>query len=84
MPPMSYFITRYVQLYWGNEIQQANTLLLMGGVGVGLVLYKQTMIIFVYIRFYIRFWLPAAAMAEPSQRPATKKYVKTRGCNYSF
>ena len=26
--------------------------------------------------FYIHFWLPAAAMAEPSQRPVTKKYVK--------
>jgi hypothetical protein len=22
------------------------------------------------------FWLPAAAMAEPSQRPATKNYLK--------
>jgi hypothetical protein len=28
------------------------------------------------IWFYIRFWLPAAAMAEPPQRPATKTYVK--------
>jgi hypothetical protein len=26
--------------------------------------------------FYLCFWLPAAAMAQPSQRPATKKYVK--------
>jgi hypothetical protein len=26
--------------------------------------------------FYIRFWLLAAAMAEPSQWPATKNYVK--------
>ena len=34
--------------------------------------------------FYIRFWLPAAAMAQPSQRPATKNVCKTRGCNYSF
>jgi hypothetical protein len=34
--------------------------------------------------FYVRFWLPAAAMAEPSQRPATKNVCKTRGCNYSF
>jgi hypothetical protein len=25
-----------------------------------------------------------AAMAEPSQRPATKNICKTRGCNYSF
>ena len=47
MPPVNYFIARYVQLYWVNEIQQANTLLLMGGGGVGLVLYKQTTIIFV-------------------------------------
>ena len=36
------------------------------------------------LRFYIRFWLPAAAMVEPSQRPATKNVCKTRGCNYSF
>jgi len=34
--------------------------------------------------FYIRFWLPAAAMAQPSQRPATINVCKTRGCNYSF
>jgi hypothetical protein len=34
--------------------------------------------------FYICFWLPAAAIAEPSQRPATKNVCKTRGCNYSF
>jgi len=35
--------------------------------------------------FYIRLWLPAAAMAQPSQRqPATKNVCKTRGCNYSF
>ena len=34
--------------------------------------------------FYIRFWLPAAAMAQPSQRPATKNICKTRSCNYSF
>jgi len=34
--------------------------------------------------FYIRFWLQAAAMAEPSQRPATKNACKTGGCNYSF
>jgi hypothetical protein len=35
--------------------------------------------------FYIRFWLPvAAAMAQPSQWPATKNVCKTRGCNYSF
>jgi hypothetical protein len=26
--------------------------------------------------FLILFWLPAAATAQPSQRPATKKYVK--------
>ena len=26
--------------------------------------------------FYIRFWLLASAMAQPSQRPATKAYVK--------
>jgi hypothetical protein len=26
--------------------------------------------------FYIYFWSPAAAMAQPSQRPAAKKYVK--------
>jgi len=32
----------------------------------------------------MRFWLPAAAMAEPSQRPATKNVCKTRWCNYSF
>ena len=35
--------------------------------------------------FYIPFWLPvAAAMAEPSQRSASKNVCKTRGCNYSF
>jgi hypothetical protein len=35
--------------------------------------------------FYIRFWLPAAAMAEPSQRqPVNKNVCKTRGCNYRF
>jgi len=35
--------------------------------------------------FYIRFlWPVAAAMTEPSQRPATKNLCKTRGCNYSF
>ena len=35
--------------------------------------------------FHIRFWLPAAAMAQPSQRqPATKNVCKTRGCNYTF
>ena len=34
--------------------------------------------------FYIRCWLPAAAMAQPSQRPATNNVCKTRGCNYSF
>jgi hypothetical protein len=28
------------------------------------------------IWFYMGFWLSAAAMAQPSQRPATKKYVK--------
>jgi hypothetical protein len=27
--------------------------------------------------FYIRLWLLAAAMAEPTQLPATKKYVKS-------
>ena len=32
----------------------------------------------------LRFWLPAVAMAQPSQRPATKNVCKTRGCNYSF
>jgi len=32
----------------------------------------------------MRFWLPAAVMAEPSQRPATKNACKTRGWNYSF
>jgi hypothetical protein len=36
------------------------------------------------IWFYIRFWLPGATMAEPSQRPATKIVCKTRGCDYSF
>jgi len=34
--------------------------------------------------FYIHFWLPATAMAQPSQWPATKNVYKTRGCNYSF
>ena len=34
--------------------------------------------------FYIRFWLLVAAMAEPSQRPATTNVCKTRGCNYSL
>jgi len=34
--------------------------------------------------FYIRFLLPAAAMAQPSQRPETKSVCKTRSCNYSF
>jgi len=34
--------------------------------------------------FYIRLWLPAAAIAEPSQRPATINVCKTKGCNYSF
>jgi len=34
--------------------------------------------------FYIRFWLPVAAMAEPSQRPVTTNVCKTRGCNSSF
>jgi hypothetical protein len=34
--------------------------------------------------FYIRFWLPAAAIAEPSQRPSTINVCKTRGCSYSF
>jgi hypothetical protein len=29
--------------------------------------------------FYIRFWLPSAAMAEPSQLPATKNVRKTKG-----
>jgi hypothetical protein len=34
---------------------------------------------------YIRFLLPAAVMAEPSQwQPANKNVCKTRGCNYSF
>jgi hypothetical protein len=28
--------------------------------------------------FYVHFWLPVAAMAEQSQRPATKKYVKPK------
>jgi hypothetical protein len=28
--------------------------------------------------------LPAAAMAQPSQRPTTKNVSETRGCNYSF
>ena len=33
--------------------------------------------------FYLYFWLPAAAMAEPSQRqPATINVGKTRGCNF--
>jgi len=36
------------------------------------------------LRFYVRFWLPATAMAEPSQRLASKNIHKTRGCNYSF
>jgi len=34
--------------------------------------------------FYIRVWLPVAAMTQPSQRPATINVCKTRGCNYSF
>jgi hypothetical protein len=34
--------------------------------------------------FYTCLWLPAAEMAEPSQRSATKNIRKTRGCNYSF
>ena len=34
--------------------------------------------------FYIRLWLPVAAMAQPSQQPATINVCKTRGCNYIF
>jgi hypothetical protein len=34
--------------------------------------------------FYIRLWLPAAAMAEPSQRPPKKNVCKSRRCNYNF
>jgi hypothetical protein len=34
--------------------------------------------------FYICFWLPASAMAKPSQRPATTNVCNTRGCNCSF
>ena len=34
--------------------------------------------------FYVCFWMPAAAMAQPSQWPATKNVRKTGGCNYSF
>jgi len=34
--------------------------------------------------FYICLWLPAAVMAQSSQRPATKNVSKTRGCNYNF
>ena len=34
--------------------------------------------------FYVRFWLPVAVVADPSQRPATKNVCKTRSCNYSF
>jgi len=33
---------------------------------------------------YCCFWLPAAAMAQPSQRLGTKNLCKTRGCSYSF
>jgi len=34
--------------------------------------------------FYIRLWLPVAAMARPSQRLATINVCKTRGWNYNF
>ena len=32
--------------------------------------------------FYIRFWLPAAAMAQPSQRPAVPRIILTSKISY--
>jgi len=34
--------------------------------------------------FYIRFWLPVAAMAKLSQQRATTNVCKTTGCDYTF